>query len=415
MKLHNFFYFFLLAFFVNACGSIKGDDFNKDAVKKIGISSAKSVAVTKTGEYSSKLIKFSDETSEPEDVKFYDENDNELNFDLSFVEIFNVNEDYMVVCLGQFSYAQACYLVNLETGDMHILADTNDNNNMPKSSGALQYPSQTVFKSDANNNIFYLSSEGAVVKVDTSDLANISRQKMSLINEDVYAYTVSADGDIAYLGFNNSLENSEISKIVLENGITFLEEFEVLWTAADGKIYVSHADDDRFGTVISKLNNATIEESAFIASTYIYINSIYIFNIIDANEVAKTVILDTNSKKLIELTTSDGSELNIIDLSNSISKINKLSFNNNWLFMAISNDPKLVAINFGWSYGLLNPPAYFANYNITDLFVIDENEIIFTAEDLTNAGTIINAKYHNYEIEIIETITNEIVSLIKIN
>ena len=413
MKLHKFFYFFLFAFIFNACGAINGDDFDKSLIKRIDVVGASSLAVTKKADNSKNLIKFESDSTESEPVKYYDSDGGELNLDLDYVFVYDVNAAYLVTCLGQFTYAQVCYLVNKVNGDVHILADSDDYNSMPNSGNSLDIPNQKIFKSDSNNNIFYLTQSSSIIKVNTEDLTTVTRQKLSLPNEDVRDFAVSSIGDLAYFGHNYDLVNTSFSKIIPsdeDEDTINVSGFTAVWTAQDGNIYI--ACEGSNGTDIKKFNGTDLEAYKNISS-YVNISGNYIFNI-KLSGVAKTILLDTYAKKIIELYTATG-ELTTKDLSKDVSDLNVLSFNNNSLFMAITDEEKLVHIDFDSGYEVLPLDEGFSSYNITKLLVVDKYEIIFTAQDLTNASTVVNAIYKDGEIEILETLTNPIETLVKIN
>jgi len=397
---------------INACGNVKGDDhLLLRKIKKIDISNASSLAVVKKNSSTKELVKFKNSSEEVEKVAFLDKDGNKIKLNLSYTELYDVNESYLVNCIGEYHYPQICHLVNKENGNVYILAELeNSLGYFPSNPDSYNYLlNAKIFKADSNNFIYYVSKDRALVQIDTSDIEDIKSQIISSKNEAITDFAVSNSGNIAYFGRNEALVNKDIS-VIITNTIIPGSGFTLVFTNEEGELFVCKNNN---GTDIFTVNeDGLLLFYANINDTYIDLYNNYLLNI-DKQGTKTTILVDTNNKKIIELY-EENNNLIIKQINNDI---NAVDIKDGMLFMAIKDNPKLIVFDFeGDAYEeqfLSN--TLFENYNITKLFVISENEIIFSAQDLTMPGKEVNAKFINDEILIIDEITNPIVNLIKIN
>lgn len=398
---------------INACGSVKGDDFIKEQVKRIDITGASSLAVTKLSDSNNKqLVKFASSTSDAETVNFLDKDGKQLDVTLQFVEVYNINEDYLTTCVGQHSYAEVCYLVSKIDGSVWILAE--DSNDMPFSIDP-EVPNtyikdQKIFKADLNDKIYYLTQSSTLVQIDVS--AEPVKQLVSYNNEYINEFAVSNSGVVAYFGYNGNLS---VSKIIAEEVKVPDISINGAWTNEDGELYVSsyRADNQTGMEIYLVKDNGELENYVTTNNMFEPAGS-YILNIRKVGNIKATILV---SNKTISELFVEGST-NLIVVENFVgTSVNAMDFASGMLFVATTGGTKLVMFDFeDEDYFLMSiNDTAFLNYNIKNIMAVNDTDITFTAEKLSQAGTMVRAHWNGTTVEELEITNSTIETLIKIN
>lgn len=144
--------------------------------------------------------------------------------------IYVVNSNYLIVAFGYSSG----YLVRKADGAIFTLA------NVGVPSGGGSYYSGDIVNSDKNGNIYYITS-GVLIQINTQDPNNLVKTTYSISGDTVSSFTVDADGNVAYLG-SDAGSNPVMRFKKATGGFALLPgqpnySFTCSWIGFDGKFY----------------------------------------------------------------------------------------------------------------------------------------------------------------------------------
>jgi len=184
----------------------------------------------------------------------------------------------------------------------------------------------------------------------------------------------------------------------------------MVWTNFDDELFAAYWSS---GMVLVNIDEYGEENLYHTFNDAITFDKSFLINVRNDTFNA-TLLIDTNqdTKKIVELYNDDPTPgIYYLDF-----QIAALYFYEDTLYIATNQGSNLIKLDFSNSYNhqAVHNTA-FTSYSIKSFIVIDENEIVFTAEDKNNAGTTVFGKYEDGEITIIEATSSPIESLIKIN
>lgn len=226
---------------------------NISKLKYLGIENAKNLYIS-TGSASNrsaragsdgvkKLFKIT-EDGYTEEVKYLDENGNEISVTQQPETIYPINDEYIFV---GFDYSS--YLVRKTDG----VAFDMTNAGRPQKIYDF-YKNSSLFSLDRNNNLYYLvydyssnSSGKKIAKVNLSGINSLESTKVSPSTDYVHAFDVDWKGNLIYDGYLTSDSQNCIQRIKKANGGLYnLENMSAYWIGLDGCIYYYSSDQNDY-------------------------------------------------------------------------------------------------------------------------------------------------------------------------
>lgn len=384
---------------------IKSDNGNTDngsnptvakTLSKLGISDAKSLYISTSSTSRSvraissgpqKLFKITTD-GYIEEVKYLDDNGNEITNTEQPVAIYPVNNDYIIVCFGiDDNNITSAYLVRNVDGAVFDM----------KLAGL---PSQTInnFKNtkavftDSNNNFYYSSlikgynnCPNQVVKVNLLDPTKLASSIYSPSTDCVEYFDIDNKGNMIYVGrlLSEISGTRSIYRIKKANGGLFnMDTFNAIWIGPDGNMYYCDTNTSSIHKVTIDSNyNVSVEDygTGFICS--------YISYKVDFSD---KVYLISESGTINEVYNIAGTP-RVVSLSGlTIKHVANVISSTNYYFIAgsnTSNQTFLIKINPDTdSYTNILPQN---DYDVYSFIASETDGIIFNALRMSDGKKVI--------------------------
>jgi hypothetical protein len=164
-------------------------------IKRVSIENASSLMITSDGANNNKLLKTT-ASNDVEEVQYFNENEEPLESSPVPSNIFEVNDDYVILC---FDYDNIAHLVRKFDGATFDLTPLG----VPHyiiNNGQWEGPrNRKRVQTDAAGNIYYIKgSEDPLVKVDITNLYALTGSVLTLPDDQVHDFIVNPDGNVAY-------------------------------------------------------------------------------------------------------------------------------------------------------------------------------------------------------------------------
>jgi len=187
------------------------------------------------------------ETGYVEEVKYLDEDKNEISISQQPAIIQTVNDDYIFVGFGTTQdYLESSYLVRKSDG---AVFDMENVGHPQRGSNFVNVPMMRI---DRNNNLYFITSDysdvipfNKIVKVDLSGSDFLNTTVVSPSTDSVSCFDVDWNGNIIYNGSLKSNDLTSVYRIRTANGrIRNLGDMAVYWVAPDDNIYFQSQNYD---------------------------------------------------------------------------------------------------------------------------------------------------------------------------
>lgn len=229
----------------------RGSQVNESSLRYLDIVGAKNLyigtsnTVNRAAERSSttqKIFKITDE-GYIEEVKYLDENKNEISISQQPNGIFSVNENYILI-----TFTSSSYLVRKKDGAVFDMAKVG----FPET--ASQFINVSMIKTDRHNNLYFITIDyldntpfNKIVKVDLGGGDFLNATVISASTDSVSFFDVDWNGNVIYNGCLKSNNSNFVYRIRTANGrIKNLGEMAVYWVAPDGNIYFQSRNYDEY-------------------------------------------------------------------------------------------------------------------------------------------------------------------------
>ncbi len=241
---------FTLSLIISACGIS-----SSAPLAKLDLSNATNLFIapysSRSNGASAKLFKIT-AGGFVEEVTYYDEDGNETSVIEAPAVVYNVNDDYVIVCFGSDEYnIESGYIVKKSDGIVYSL----DSVGFPQKQINHYINVKHVFF-DSNDYIYYLRdsleegstgrSDHELVRIDASDPGNLTGSLFSPSLEHIYNFEVDMGGNAIYTGRLKSETPGTVSiyRILKGNGGLYNLPNDVInfWLGVDDNIYYHSSD-----------------------------------------------------------------------------------------------------------------------------------------------------------------------------
>lgn len=179
-----------------------------------------------------------------EEVKYLDEDNNEVSLWYQSCAIQPVNDEYIFVGFGG-DLISSSYLVRKTDGAVFSLANAGNPYKIYNS-----YKNEKLLKTDKNNNLYFLTYDYSsvsgiqkVVKVNLSSIDSLSATTISASTDYVNTFDVDWNGNLIYKGHFVSDYSNSVTRLKKANGgLANLSENRAYWIGLDGNIYYESDD-----------------------------------------------------------------------------------------------------------------------------------------------------------------------------
>ena len=213
------------------------------------------------------------ETGAVEEVTWYelDDEGNEITVTETTTyepeTIHNVNAEYIIVC---FNGGPGDCLVRKSDGAVFSLANTG----RPTNTGGFWINQRLIFTDDAGG-IYYTIAGSTVIKIDTTDLSNISSVQYSPAMDYIHYFAVDGVGNMLYRGMNSANGNyvnrlrkasGYVQNITMGYIDSSFNGTEGIWVGPDKCLYYfdeSECNDSPYYTYVRKFNVTTGDIETF--------------------------------------------------------------------------------------------------------------------------------------------------------
>ena len=222
-----------------------------DALKYLDIADAKTLYISsadaasrsaRNASTSQKMFKIT-ESGYVEEVKYLDENKNEISISQQPAVIQPVNDDYIFVGFGWRDSIHSSYLVRKSDGAVFDM--TKVGNPVGGSNGYVNAP---MFITDKNNNLYFLAwdsqnmySGRIVVKINLNGNSFLSSSIVSASTDYVGCFDVDWNGNVIYSGGTKDNATDSVERIKKTNGsfenFALDCDFDRSWLGLDGNFY----------------------------------------------------------------------------------------------------------------------------------------------------------------------------------
>lgn len=224
-----------------------------DALKYLDIADAKTLYISsadaasrsaRNASTSQKMFKIT-EDGYVEEVKYLDENKNEISVEQQPAVIQPVNDDYIFVGFGWSGYVESSYLVRKSDGAIFDM--TTVGNPVGNDVNGGNYGNAPMFITDKNNNLYYLTynytdSSSKIIKVNLNDTTSLSAATVSASTDEVTCFDVDWNGNVIYFGGMNERirkTNGSFENFASDVG------FASTWLGLDGNFYCKSYTDSK--------------------------------------------------------------------------------------------------------------------------------------------------------------------------
>lgn len=199
-----------------------------------------------------------------EEVKYLDENGNEIIFNNTPTFLQVINSVYTVVGFDGFpQWPNSLYLVRNNDGAVYIISDGTENTLYEQVDTFINAKNVQIDKYD---NIYYRTVDGKIIKLSNTNSSDISKNIVSPSTDLVRNFEVDSYGNIAYYANRVSDTNNYISRIRKTNGELFNLSGNGFWVG------LNQQDFFCYGTVDNKtgLLKISINPESFEVTTNYY-------------------------------------------------------------------------------------------------------------------------------------------------
>ena len=353
-----------------------------------------------------------------EDVVYTDEDGNEITESFTPSNMYFIeNSPYF---FADFGY-EGMFLVNKETGDVYKTSMDNqggyliDNMQLEKFGFFENSPFATT---DDKGNIYYRWYEDTSVRVHKIDISNINLftdKALTPVNEDVYEFVVSEEGDLVYQFINWSLPDYPSGRRFRSLDGRLSSVFEdsydgVVFRGLDGELFVfdliwDSEESDYFSLVqktcfsdngilsFDTISYQKIGESEWSSSKYLIVLP-YKVLMIYLNSSA--VVLDSRNKSEVGMSFDINDNMRITDLHYTDSYI--------YCCGEIEGNFSLVRIDpYTYSKDVIMQNNDYEIYSFT---VLDDESIMFNGLRLSDGKNIIASIEKNGKFKILDETLN---------
>lgn len=192
-----------------------------------------------------KLFKIT-EAGYVEEVKYLDENKNEISFSLQPDEILSVNDEFVFVGFRNQEYSTwitSSYLVRKSDGAVFDMEKTDH----PQKNYS-DYANAPMIKTDRNNNLYFLTFSGEIVQVNLSGADTLTATTVSRSTDKATLFDVDRNGNVIYSGSLESNPAIGFTRLVKKNGgfDNLVKDMYSYWIGYDGNIYYQAGMDDEY-------------------------------------------------------------------------------------------------------------------------------------------------------------------------
>ena len=403
---------------------------NTENLTFLDITNAKNLfiaSVNNTKSTNNKLFKITN-SGYVEEVKYYNEERNEISLMYQPIAIYNVNSEYVIVCFGIDKYSIASgYLVRKSDGAVFSL----ENAGFPIEPQNY-FKNAKIIHTDQEGNIYYLrftSNLREIVKLNTKNPASITAEVYSPFTDSIEAFVVDPRGNILYGGFLGEIGVSpdytkKVFRIKMANGAIYNLSIpggeNIFWRGPDGNFYY------------------IIEDYEIIDYTYYYFKRIKKITITQNYEINESIygdpfdflpnrigfilnfnnsIINVVENSIFEIYNSSNQPREVILPGLRFQSIYLAVSSPNYYYIAGKNEdyqPVLVKVNpLNDSYSFLINPGEYEVYKMT---VSNDDELTFSALRRFDGAKIIGKVDSTGKLTIIdESLNTEIVILERIN
>ena len=390
----KFFLFMLcvcVSFISCSHGTDKPDDrpAGFDALKYLDIADAKTLYISsadaasrsaRNASTSQKMFKIT-ESGYVEEVKYLDENKNEISISQQPAVIQPVNDDYIFVGFGWRDSIHSSYLVRKSDGAVF---------DMTKVGNPEQIQNRDWIQTDRNNNMYYLTYisdtfSRKIVKINLNDSSLLGVTTVSASTDDVREFKVDWNGNVFYneriRKLNGSFENCEPNF-----------SFSTSWIGLDGNLYYLSYNDGQYGTSNYSYAIKKMEiDNSYKINYEICGYSDNITNL-DAFAFPKTVVQDKlffiGGSEIYEVI-NDGADIRKVDLNLDMYIIQSTSTENFYYILGRDNNRNTVIIKVDPktdNYTLLLDQN---NYEVFSFTASETDGITFNALRMSDGKKII--------------------------
>ena len=249
--------------------------------KSLYISSGSSNRSARSTSDSNKIFKITD-TGYVEEVRYIDEDGNQITMMNQPVAINTINDNFIFVGFGWDTWIKNAYIVRKSDGAVFCLDDVG----VPIEGGGIYFNEQLI-KTDNENNIYYTSKcitttdiYNKLVKISLNNSDFLSAITISPSTDSVGKFYVDRDGNVFYTGFSITGNRTPITRLKKANGglANLNNIFDYCWIGLDGKIYYCGEWTEQ-GIEIKRISVDSsynvIDEIYDYAENYIYLNGSY--------------------------------------------------------------------------------------------------------------------------------------------
>nr|MCR5045031.1 hypothetical protein [Treponema sp.] len=255
---------------------------NSPTLKYLDLSNAKSlyisggsgtsanISASANGASAKKIFKITG-TGHVEEVKYLDANKKEMSILNEPCAIEKINDDYIFVGFGPYSYSiQSSYIIRKTDGaafDMKNLGKPVLNKNYT-------WKNAPVFHTDKKNNMYYINydySRQKIIRVDLSGIDSLAGTTVSPSTDSINCFDVDKDGNIIYYGYSVSDSNNSFKRIRKSNGgIKNISVRNDYWIGLDGCIYYKYDDIYSDPVKVSIDADGNVSESSYGSNTNLF-------------------------------------------------------------------------------------------------------------------------------------------------
>lgn len=237
-------------------GSSGGGSNNNSALKYLSIAKAKNLYISNsasnarsagTDSGKKRIFKITEE-GYTEEVKYLDENNNEITIKNEPASLYTVNEQYIYVGFGySSSNIYSSYLVRKSDGAVFDITKAGN----PYYLIGNDFKNAKKIKTDKKNNAYFLvqdytnnSSIKKIVKINLDGINSLAASTVSASTDYVDIFDVDWNGNVIYDGYLSSDSSNRICRIKKANGgLANLNKPNAYWIGLDGNIYFSSVND----------------------------------------------------------------------------------------------------------------------------------------------------------------------------
>jgi hypothetical protein len=363
------------------------------------------------------LYKITD-AGEVKEVSYFDDTINKLKLNDSPSSIYNVDDNYIIICFGAGAGARYSpregYLIRKSDGAVFSLKSAG----LPDPYFQLgNYKNTRIVQNDALGNIYYIAKTRngnilgtSLIKIDISDPANLIKADLVEITNGYVTsgegFNITLSGHAVYWGRSND----NIARIRKSNGGLYnIPNHSILWIGLDDKIKYYNSTNGGIMTSLDIDNSSTVISTEYAVGSFPVSASSYGY-IVKLNN--RILVISDNGIFEIENTTNTMRQIFVLQISN----VNLVVYSENYYYLSgnnAQNQPVLLKINPSNDVVTTLLPA--DQYDIYAMTISKNDTLTFNAMRMIDGAKVIGEISASDQLKILDaTLNTQVVVLERI-